>query len=611
MRKLSFFLALLTGSVSARGQSAPDPVRYALAFPNAAHHEAQVVVEFPGTNTSEPLHVRMSRASPGRYALHEFAKNVYDVYVTDVNGHRLAVTRPDPYGWDVARPPQGGPIRFAYTLFGDRADGTYAGIDPERAHLNMPATLVWAKGLESLPCRVSFGAPPDAAWDVATQLLKMPDGTWQAPHLQYLMDSPTLLTRLSRRSWVQNGQKLEIAVAHRGAEAEVDSLAARTQRITRTAEAVWGTLPLYDFGQYTFIANYLPTAAGDGMEHRNSTSLTLPRALKPSDADHLGTISHEFFHGWNVERLRPADLEPFDFERANMSDMLWLAEGFTQYYGDLILRRAHLITDTDYAQELTGLVVQMNLPGAGRFSPVEMSRQAPFVDAARSVDPVNRLNTYVSYYTIGGGTALALDLELRARNHTLDELMRVLWRDFGSRQANYAPVRPYHVTDMQHALTEVTSDSAFAGQYFRRFVYGHQPHDWATLLAPAGLTVQLAEPTKVWLGALGYEIGAAGMTLVSGTPIRSPLYEAGLDRGDVIKRFDGRPLKTEKDMEKVLAKHKPGDVVPITVSQRGLPARETTITLAGNPALKVRRNEDLGRPLTDAQQAFRQAWWGK
>ncbi|MBC7447576.1 MAG: M61 family metallopeptidase, partial [Hymenobacteraceae bacterium] len=491
----------------------------------------------------------------------------------------------------------------------DRADGTYAGIDPERAHLNLPAVLAYAPALAGVEHQIRFEVP-DTTWRVATQLQPTRDGAYSAPNLPYLLDSPVLLGRLTRRTWTQNGQTLGIALLHRGTAAQADSLAARTQRITRAAETVWGGLPKYDFGTYTFLANYLPSAVGDGMEHRNSTMVPLPKPLQRGDLDHLGTISHEFFHCWNVERLRPADLEPFRFDQANMSSLLWFAEGFTQYYGDLLVRRARLISDDEYLKEAAQLIRQSQLPGARRFSPIEMSRQAPFVDAARSVDPTNRLNTYVSYYTLGGATALALDLQLRARRHSLDEVMRRLWATNGQFQSvDLAPAKPYTLPDVQRALADVAGDSAFAGQFFRRHIYGHAPHDWPALLAPAGLALQPANPGKAWLGASGTEFGPTGATLTGGTLLSGPLYAAGLDRGDRIERVGGRKIRTEKDLTKALAARTPGDVVELNVSQRGLPARVVSLTLAADPTGQVVRVETVaGQTATDAQTTFRRQW---
>ncbi|WP_251047115.1 M61 family metallopeptidase [Hymenobacter sp. ISL-91] len=609
MRKTAALLLLSLPLALARPARAQAPVQYNLAFPNAVHHEARITVTFREVPAG-PLQVRMARSSPGRYALHEFAKNVYDVTATDSRGRTLAITRPDPSGWDVTG--HDGTVTFTYTLFGDRTDGTYAGIDARHAHLNIPATLAYAEGLEQRPAQVQFSGLP-ATWTVATQL--QPDAagtTFSAPNLQYLMDSPTSLGEQQVRTWQEGGRTIELKVLHDGTPAELDAYTAQTQKIVRESAAVFGGMPTFDFGRYTFIANYLPQTSSDGMEHRNSTSLTSRRPLRgPGMIDNLGTVAHEFFHAWNVERLRPQDLEPFDFSQANISSNLWFAEGFTQYFGDLVLRRAGVFpTDAEYCQEaLTGIVNAMMLsPGAARFSPVQMSQQAPFVDAAAAIDPNNRANTYLSYYYIGAANALALDLELRARFKTdLDTYMRAMWQQFGSQQQNYTPTRPYTTPDLQRVLGEVARDTAFAGHFFRQHIYGHQRPDYPALLAPAGLLVRPARPNKASL-ASRLSFNAADSTATLGTTtIGSPLYVAGLDREDVVLRFDGQRLVGAKAFDELLAAHRPGDVVQLEVRTRtGL--QTVPVTLIEEPALEVVTYETAGRPVSKTQKKFRAAW---
>src|SRR4051794_23235750 len=155
-------LALLAAPAAAQQRS----VEYEIAFPNAVHHEAQVVATFRGVPQGRPLQVRMSRSSPGRYALHEFAKNVYDVRAADASGRALDVARPNPHQWDVT--PRGSTVRVSYTVFGDRTDGTYLGVDRTHAHMNMPATFMWARGMADVPIRLSIRPRP--GWRVATQL---------------------------------------------------------------------------------------------------------------------------------------------------------------------------------------------------------------------------------------------------------------------------------------------------------------------------------------------------------------------------------------------------------------------------------------------------------
>ena len=594
-------------------------VDYEIAFPNAVHHEAQVTATFRGADRSRPLEVRMARSSPGRYALHEFAKNVYDVKAFDGRGRPLAVTRPNPHQWDVAG--HDGTVRVTYTLFGDHADGTYAQIDPTHAHLNIPATFMYARGMHDAPVRVAFRPLP--GWRIATQLVPTADSTvFTAPHLQYFMDSPTELSAHALRSWTVAGPggaryTLRLAVHHQGSEAQVDTFAAMAQKVVAEEIAVWGEPPAYDFGTYTFLADYLPWADGDGMEHRNSTVLTSSRGLDTPAGrlGNAGTLSHEFFHAWNVERFRPRALEPFDFERENMSGELWFAEGFTAYYDDLFLRRAGLLSDEEYARGLAGTVsAVVNAPGRRFFSAVEMSMQAPFVDAAVSVDPQNRGNTFLSYYTFGAGIAAGLDLTLRTRfpSLTLDDYMRALWRDFGREQtAALAPARPYTLADLRRVLGEVAGDRAFADDFFRRYVEGREAVDYEPLLASAGFTLRRPAPARPWLGAQleDPEEGETGVEVSAATAVGGSLHPAGVDRGDRILSVDGVATPTADSLRAVVARHAPGETVRMEVEQRG-GRRTVPVTLAENRALEIVTHEAAGRPVTDAMRELRRRWLG-
>lgn len=595
---------------SAAPAAAQAGVEYEIAFPNAVHHEAEVTATFRGVPAGRALQVRMSRSSPGRYALHEFAKNVYSVRASDGAGRPLALTRPDPYGWDVAG--HDGTVRFSYTLFGDRVDGTYTGIDATHAHLNIPATFAWARGMEGAPVRVRFERRP--GWSVATQLVPTPDSSvFTAPNLPYFLDSPTEVGPLRWRSWpVSVGGKtvtVRIAMHHLGTDAELDAYAEATKRIVAEQTAVFGEMPA-DFGTYTFIVDYLPWAGGDGMEHRNSTIVTAPRPLATAMTRNLGTVSHELFHFWNVERIRPRSLEPFDFERANMSGELWFAEGFTSYYDDLFLRRAGVLDDAAYGAALAGIVTPVTVTPATRFgSPVEMSRYAPFADAATSVDPTNQDNTFISYYTIGSAVGLGLDLAIRERFPalTLDDYMRAVWQRFGRAQsAALAPERPYTVDDLERTLAEVTGDRAFAEEFFRRHVRGSELPDFPRLLAQAGYVVRPARPEQPWTQGIGEEEGAV---VVGQTLIGSPLYRAGLDAGDRVLSLDGRPVRTAAEFAQAAAAKPLGTAMGIEYEQRGR-RLAGTITFTANPVLTVLPAEAAGATLTPAARAFRARWLG-
>ena len=306
MKQLILFL--LSFSIIQILQAQPAST-YTISFKNAVHHEAEVNVTFTGLQ-AETAQFRMSRSSPGRYAIHEFAKNVYNVKVTDGMGKVLEATRPDPYSWTVNG--HDGTLNVSYTLFANHGDGTYSQVDETHAHLNMPATFMYAPELADEPFEVNFNIREDLDWKVATQLKNEGQNTYSAPDLQYFMDSPTEISNHSIRSFDVKGQEIKFVLHHEGSDEDFDKLFEKVKKVVLEQEVIYGELPEFDYGEYLFLACYMPQVDGDGMEHRNSTILTSTRPLGlPGFDRHLGTITHEFFHAWNVERFRPASLEPF------------------------------------------------------------------------------------------------------------------------------------------------------------------------------------------------------------------------------------------------------------------------------------------------------------
>lgn len=585
------------------------PVKYEISFPNAVHHEAEVQVTISSAGAN-PLELRMSRTSPGRYSLHEFAKNLYNVRATDAHGNPLPILRPNPHQWNVHG--HDGTVVFRYTVYADHADGTYSGIDPTHAHLNMPATFVWAREHEHRPIEVRFHLPPASGWKAATQLVPTGEpGMFRAPDLYYFMDSPTELSAHETREWpVELAGKrytVRLAVHHQGGDSKLDEYAEMIAPVVSEAGAVFGEYPEFDYGTYTFIADYLPWVFGDGMEHRNSTILTSKRSLGEATLGLLGTLSHEFFHAWNVERIRPKSLEPFDFEAVNMSGALWFAEGFTSYYGPLLLRRAGLLDDAGYAGRISdGLATVLLAPGRDYFSAVEMSMQAPFTDRATWVDATNQLNTFISYYTWGAALGLALDLTLRSRfaGLDLDDYMRAVWRTHGAVEV------PYTLTDLQNILAELTGDARFAESFFGSYVRGREAPDFRTLLAAAGFLLRPKYPGRATVGWVHTRPSPRGVEVTSATQVATPLYEAGVDRGDVIVRLDGRRVRSAEDIRAAEDAHAPGDVVAIEYEGRAGTVR-TSLTLMENRWLEVVPYEVAGMDLTPGIRAFREEWLGR
>lgn len=582
--------------------SAQTSLDYSLSFPGYMHHEARIrltVHHAPGGT----LTFRMSRSSAGRYATHGFGKNVYLVSAVDGEGHPLEVRQTDADIYQV--PVHGDELTLQYTLFGDYTDGTYVGIDRSHAHLNMPGTIMWLAGQDEAPIKVSFHVPDSLGWKVATQLVPTGDPfTFTAPGLQYLMDSPTELSDFRIAAFPEtnpDGKKLTFRVA---LHSDISDDLWRTfvedvKRIVEQEKKVYGEFASFDYGTYTFIIDANGWADHDGMEHRNSTCITVPMERFTEDElpVALDVVAHEFFHSWNVKRIRPKSLEPFDFTRVNMSDELWMAEGFTQYYGLLSLTRAGL---TPQPQEISLLGRYLNAfiqsPGSRYFTPIESSRLAVYTDEGVSIDRNNFSNIFFSYYYYGANIACILDLHLRKDYHkTLDDFMKAMWVHFGK------PARWYTVRDLENTLGSITSPG-YAKTFFDNYVYGVRHDDWNPYFATEGLkVVNEAKGTTGW-GNINYKTDDSSRVVIDRGAVRgTALYDAGLDIGDALLSVDGQSIHQPSDITGYLSGLLPGKVVSVEYWSRGV---------RGTVKVTLEEGKQYGLQEVEEDNKDRQAWLG-
>ena len=615
MKKFYLLAITLLFATASFAQKEEKPIFYSISFPNAVHHEAEIVLTIPQAPSGK-IFLRMSRSSAGRYATHEFGKNIYNIKAYTPGDTSLAISQVEGDVYEI--PQHGNTVKVSYTLFGNWTDGTYTSIDPSHAHLNMPATFLWVVGQEKRSIKFEFNDLDKYGWKVATQLKNEGANVYSAPSMQYMMDSPTELSAYKISSWDidNNGkkEKINLTIHSDDDQAIIDGFAKKVERMVLEEKAVFGELPAYDYGEYTFLGDISLSDSGDGMEHRNSTCITLPIAKVGGFENRLmGVFAHEYFHSWNVKRIRPKSLEPFNFEHANMSSELWFAEGFTQYYGEMVLVRAGFNTVDDYTGTIAGLVNQiLNTPGAARSSAAQMSRYSVFADAGVSIDPNNQANMFTSYYTYGGAIALALDLRLRSEfNLTLDDYMRTVWLDRGK------VMKPYTIPDLQSDLAKVTNNPKFAADFFNKYINGIEKNNYEELLAKAGLLLRKSAPGKGWAGPLSYgrnrgRSGEAHTTGEEGLPVQisiigTPIYKAGLDAGDIILKADGKEVKDTQAFTDIVAAKKPGDKVVVNYKNR-TGEHEATITLEESPNLEVVTYEKAGKELTKAQTDFRNNW---
>lgn len=585
---------------------AQDTITYHISFPNAIHHEAEIGIHLQNIKT-DYINAIMSKTSPGRYAVHDFGKNVYKLQAFGENKTVCPIQRIEPDVWSI------GSIRnsltLQYTIYANHADGTYSGIDADFANLNMPATFMWMEDLDDLPIKIVFNLPDTSQWKIATQLILIDSltNTYFAPDLQYFMDSPCILGNLKLQEFRVDDQediKIKLAINTDAPEGEIEIFKNLIKGILLEQKAVFGEFPEFNKNTYSFLCSYGPGFYGDGMEHRNSTMISSALPLAGNQNRLIGTISHEFFHVWNIERIRPEHLEPFDFRKPTISGELWFGEGFTSYYGDLTLCRAGILDKDRYIGSLSTLInYAVNAPGWSYGSPVYMSELATYADRSSFVDDTNFANTFLSYYDYGQLIAMALDLTIRAKypGKSLDDVMNAMWLNFGRDEI------PYSNRDIENALAEVCNDEGFARTFFKRHIYGNELPDFEEIFDQFGYKLIKKNPERPGIGYVRLKFEGDTATLISDPLVGTGLYEAGVNKGDLVLLLDGQPVTSYPELNFIVGTRKIGDELEVQYSHLGRLKKGTFKLKQENQVLLVPK-EKFSIRLEEKEQILRDNW---
>jgi predicted metalloprotease with PDZ domain len=506
--------ALAPAHAPAQDTSAPPyKISYTITMPQPTSHlfAVTVRVEVPGERgATEYVDFQMPRWSPGRYAVFDFAKNVQEFRVAELappnascpafhDGQLADLVRLDTQTWRVYL--CGSPdVVVSYKVFGDDLSGTFSQLDERHANFNGGSVFVYVVGHKQDPTSLRIEAP--GGWKVVNGYTTRDDQRqFQFPNYDVLIDAPTeAAPDFTVQKFEVGGKTYRVVVHSLGPEGgNRDELVRSVEKIVRAEVATMGPP---EFEQYTFIFHFAPNERrGDGMEHLNSTQIVETGALAdPGMLDAaIGTAAHEFFHNWNVKRLRPVGLGPWDFTKPVVTRGLWIAEGFTNYYGKLSEERAGVWTSerllNSYSRTITGVE---NAPGNKLTSAVESSILAPFLDRASNDQRTNLQNTSTDYYAKGETLALVLDLLIRGRSHgraSLDDVMRRAYEEFYLKSPNdsyYLKGRAYTVEDFQRVASEVAGSDL--SDFFRLHAYGVAPPPYEEALGYVGLRLTRVPP---------------------------------------------------------------------------------------------------------------------
>ena len=615
-----FSLLLVLGSVAV-AQQQPLRIKYWLGMSHPGSHLFEVTIEVGFASGAKPdsLEFQMPKWSPGRYAVFDFAKNVQEVTARlacpaglNCTTPGLTVTRLDDQTWRAqiggATPP-GASLMFTYKVFANDLSGTFSQLDSRHANFNGGCIFMYVVNHKADPVSLAINAPNN--WRIINaETRQTGQGEFQFPNWDIMIDTPTeVAPDWTEDDFKVDGKTYRVIIHSLGSEGGKRVEFVRDiEKVVRTETAMWGAP---EFDTYTFLIHFANDGhSSDGMEHLASTQVIMPGALGEAGMleETIDGISHEFFHVWNVKRLRPLELGPWDFTRPANTRGLWIAEGITNYYGHLMQRRAGLWDDAKLLETLAGQITEVeNSPGSKLMSAEESSLCAPFIDDAVNVQHTNLENSSISYYPKGEVLGLTLDLLIRGKTKgrvSLDDVMRAMYEEFylkSPKATYYLKGRGYRNEDFERVT------SAIAGfdlhDFFTRYVRGVEPPPYDEALAQLGLRLSRDARAPVAVGISADESDQANFKIASVRP-DSPAAEAGLEVGDVVMLFGGIKL-TPANFLKVIGRYKSGDRVQLSLQRNGR-AVPATITLASAQVFNY-RIEEVKEAAPEAK-ALRSAW---
>ena len=619
-RVLASALLLLTlcSVASSQPEQPFRSITYRLSMSRPVSHlfEVAVEVELPQDASMSNVEFQMAKWSPGRYAVFDFAKNVQQVRAAagicppqaQCKTSPLPVTRMDTQTWSVALDGAKS-FTFHYKVFGNDLSGTFSQLDARHANYNGGSIFMYIT--EHKPDPVKLVIDPPQGWRIVNGRVDRPNQReWEFANWDLMIDTPTEIAP----DWTEDvfqvdGKKYHVIVHSFGDEGGKRAALVRDiEKIVRAETAMWGPP---EFNSYTFLIHFAADDhSGDGMEHLTSTQIIEPGALADPGIyeSTLGTVAHEFFHVWNVKRLRPLELGPWDFTRPLRTRGLWVAEGFTNYYGHLMMRRAGIWNDATFLKRESDTITQIeNAPGSKLMSAEESSLSAPFIDDAPHAQQTDLNNTAISYYPKGELVGLVLDLLIRGRTEgksSLDHVMRRMYDEFYLKSSNnsyYLRGRGFTTEDLQRVASEVTGVDL--SEFFTRYVKTPEVLPYDEAFGYVGLRLvkdQSREPYNAGI-SLSWDDSA---TEIMSVRHDSPAEDAGLQRDDEILSLGGRKV-TRRTWLATLARYKPGDRVPVSV-KRDRKTINTTIVIG--PPDRFEYRLEAKRDATAAQKALRAAW---
>ncbi|KWR88581.1 M61 family metallopeptidase [Cupriavidus sp. IDO] len=592
------------------------PIRYAIA---PLHPEAHLFAVTVTVTTPDPAGQRFALPAwiPGSYMIRDFARNIVRIRA-DAGGRQVALTKLDKQSWQ-AEPVAAtdGPLTLSYEVYAWDLSVRAAHLDTTHGFFNGSSVFLCVQGQEDQPCTVDIHAPAGEAyrdWRVATAMREAPGregakrygfGRYQVADYDELVDHPVEMGTFQLASFRACGAQHDVVFTGRVPQLDIDRVCRDLKRICETQirlfEPKTARAPFLDSNRRYVFMTMVTTDGYGGLEHRASTALMCARADLPVRGDSessegyrtfLGLCSHEYFHTWNVKRIKPAAFVPYRLAQEAYTPLLWLFEGFTSYYDDLVLVRSGCVTEEQYV-EMLAKTWNGVLRGSGR---TKQSVADSSFDAWTKYyrQDENAPNAIVSYYTKGSLVALALDLTIRDKTkgrRSLDDVMRALWRRYG--RDFYAPgatQRGVTETEVYALFDEITG--VRLGPLLRSLTAGTGELPLASLFKPFGVKAEAKKPSRT--AALGIKTKTEdGWVRLTQVLDGGAAQEAGLSAGDLLVALDGLRVATGQ-LDKLLARYRVGDRIEVHAFRRD-ELQVLPLTLAREPAAQYKVSLESGR----------------
>ena len=582
-----FFMNTTSGSAADMAK-----ISYTVTFPEAQAHYADVEMTVSGLK-QPALDLKMPVWAPGSYLVREFAKNIETLTAT-ANGKWVAANKLNKNTWHINTTGVS-TVTVKYKVYAFELSVRTSFIDVSHAFLSTTGIFLYPKGMLAQPATIHI--KPYGNWSKVSTSLEMVNGdtfTRTSPNFDILYDSPLEIGNQDIFNFDAAGVKYEVCM-YGGGNYDKERLKVDMAKIVEAETAVYGENPNK---HYTFIVHNKQRNGG-GLEHLSSTVLGASRDQYTSERGYkgfLGLVAHEHFHLWNVKRLRPIALGPFDYDNENYTTNLWIAEGFTAYYQNIILRHAGISTPEAYLGDMAGDINTVeNQPGA-KVQPLAESSFDAWIKSYRPNE--NSYNTGISYYDKGAVVGMLLDLEVingTGGKQSLDDVMKYMYN-------TYYKGKKRGYTDAEFKL----AFEKFAGKnlddFYAKYINGLTAIDYNKYLGYAGykLVDDLADKNDPSLGiSSNLSNGKRFVTMVSRG---SAAWIDGINVNDELVSVDGTPVT---DITTILNGKKVGDKVNVVVNRDGLPLT-LPVTLLRNPKMNYKITELS--TATPQQLAVRTKW---